>query len=179
MAGNVIDLGVNGGLREADVRRALSQVLSELFVGDLESFRAAVPVAQTILCLADNTGEIVLDRLLIERLPPGWVTITVRGVPVLNDATLADVRIAGLDRVAEVADNGSDVPGTILDDCSPAFRERFDQADVIIVQGQGNFETLCDVRANIFFLLKVKCCTLAAHAGLPVGVQALIRGGRR
>jgi uncharacterized protein with ATP-grasp and redox domains len=47
-------------------------------------------------------------------------------------------------------DNGSNAPGTILDNCSRAFHDRFKRADVIIAKGQGNFETLREASANIF-----------------------------
>jgi len=174
IAGNVIDVGVDGDLCEADIRRSLSQSLAAPFAGDLDSFRAAISKAGEILYLADNTGEIVFDRLLVERLVAKRITVAVRGGAVLNDATLADARIAGLDRVAEVIDNGSDAPGTILGECSAAFRERFESADVIIAKGQGNFETLAGGPGNIFFLLKIKCPVVAAHTGLDIGTHALI-----
>jgi damage-control phosphatase, subfamily I len=182
IAGNVIDVGVDDRLREEDIKRSLSQSLSGPFAGDLDSFRATIAGSEEILYLADNTGEIVFDRLLIERLAAQRVTVAVRGAPVLNDATLADARLAGLDRVAQVIDNGSDAPGTILSECSPAFRERFESADMIIAKGQGNFETLAGGPGNIFFLLKIKCHVVAAHTGLDIGTQALIhhcgRGAR-
>lgn len=174
IAGNVIDLGANGGLRESDIIRSLSQSLSDPFAGDLNWFRTAISEAGEILYLADNTGEIIFDRLLVGQLPAGRVTVAVRGAPVLNDATLADARFAGLDQIAEVIDNGSDAPGTILEDCSSAFRKRFESADTIIAKGQGNFETLAGATRDIFFLLKVKCPVVAAHTGLEIGTQALI-----
>jgi uncharacterized protein with ATP-grasp and redox domains len=178
IAGNVIDVGANGGLRESDIERSLWQSLNDPFVGDLNSFRTAISEAGQILYLADNTGEIVFDRLLVERLPAGRVTVAVRGAPVLNDATLPDARIAGLDQIAEVIDNGSDAPGTILEDCSSAFRKRFESADTIIAKGQGNFETLAGTPGNIFFLLKIKCPVVAAHTKLEIGTQALIHHRR-
>jgi uncharacterized protein with ATP-grasp and redox domains len=134
--------------------------------------------ARSILYLADNAGEIVFDRLLIERLPAGRVTVVVRGAPVINDATRADAQVAGLDRIAEIIDNGSDAPGTVLEDCSAQFRERFESADVIIAKGQGNFETLSAAGANICFLLKIKCPVLATHTGIELGTQALIHRER-
>jgi hypothetical protein len=100
---------------------------------------------------------------------------------VLNDATLADAREVGMDELVEVIDNGSDAPGTILADCSPSFQERFNQADLIIAKGQGNFETLSSVEGNLVFLLKVKCPVISRHVGLPLGTHALIHhnGGRQ
>lgn len=176
IAGNIIDFGANGGLREADVREAFSNVIAEPLVGDFEEFREQAAAAQRILYLADNAGEIVFDRLLVEQLPVGRVTVAVRGGPVLNDATLADARLAGLDQVAELTDNGADVPGTVLEQCSEAFRERFSNASMIIAKGQGNFETLAGTPSNIFFLLKIKCPVVASHTGLEVGTLALTRG---
>jgi hypothetical protein len=174
IAGNVIDLGANGGLREPDVRLALSRALSDPFAGDLASFREQAAAAKRILYLADNAGEIVFDRLLVEQLPAGRVTVAVRGAPVLNDATLPDARLAGLDQVAELIDNGSDAPGTVLDECSASFREYFQNADMIVAKGQGNFETLNGTPGNIFFLLKIKCPVVAAHTGLEIGTLALL-----
>lgn len=89
-----------------------------------ELFRAAEK-AERILYLADNAGEIVFDRLLIEALQAKRVTVAVRGVPVLNDATLDEAGVAGLSAVAMVVDNGSDAPGTILSETSPAFFRNF------------------------------------------------------
>jgi uncharacterized protein with ATP-grasp and redox domains len=175
IAGNVIDLGVNGGITEDQVRQAIADTLTEPSHGDVEAFRQAVEKARSILYLADNAGEIVFDRLLIERLPAGRVTVAVRGRPVLNDATMADAEAAGLCDVAEVVDNGSDAPGTILGDCSESFRRRFAEADLIIAKGQGNFETLSHEAADIFFLFKAKCPVIADHIGLPVGTHVLTR----
>ena len=174
IAGNIIDLGVNGNLSEAEVSHALHRVLSEPFSGEIPLFRRLVLSAERILYLTDNTGEIVFDRLLIEQLPSGRVTVAVRGAPVLNDATLADAAVAGLDQLATVIDNGSDATGTILDDCSSAFQHVFNRADLIVAKGQGNYESLHGSPASIFFLLKIKCPVVAWHTGLPIGTQALI-----
>lgn len=175
IAGNLIDLGVHGGLTEEMVRATVAEALREPLVGDLEGLRDAIGCAGSVLYLADNAGEIVLDRLLIEQLQGARVTVAVRGAPVINDATLADASAARLAEVAEVVSNGSDAPGTILEDCSRDFQRRFRAADLIIAKGQGNFETLSEAEGPIYFLLKVKCPVIAAHVGEPVGTQLLAR----
>lgn len=175
IAGNVIDLGVKGGIEESEIRLALDQTLSEPFHGDREDFRKAVFRAKNILYLADNAGEIVFDRLLIEQLLPKKITLAVRGMPVLNDATRTDAESVGLHDLVEVIDNGSDAPGTILEDCSDDFRSCFDAADLIIAKGQGNYETLSEADADIYFLFKAKCPVLADHVGFPVGTHVAIR----
>jgi uncharacterized protein with ATP-grasp and redox domains len=173
IAGNTIDLGVNGNLTEIEVHMAFDRAFSEPLMGDLEAFRQAVAEATDILYLADNAGEIACDRLLIQQLLSVRVTLAVRGGAVVNDATLADAEAVGLHELVEVIDNGSDAPGTLLSDCSEDFRKRFAKADLIIAKGQGNFETLSDTGGNIFFLFKVKCPVIAAHVGLPLGTHVL------
>jgi uncharacterized protein with ATP-grasp and redox domains len=178
IAANVIDLGVKSTLGEDQVRDVLRESCTADTHGDFAEFQRCVDEAREILYLADNAGEIVIDRLLIEALGPERVTLAVRGKPVINDATLEDAQEAGLHELVRVIDNGSDAPGTILDDCSTEFRERFNKADLIVSKGQGNFETLSAFGANIFFLLKVKCPVIAKHTELPVGTHAVIHARR-
>ncbi len=170
IAGNIIDFGVNGTLQESDLEKAISECLTADFVDvQLNPFQQAVKDAKEILYIADNAGEIVFDRLLIEQLPIEKVTVAVKGSPVINDATMEDAVIAGFPRIVEVIDNGSDAPGTILESCSQNFRNRFEKADLIIAKGQGNYETLSEVDKNIFFILKVKCFVIARDIGCKVG----------
>lgn len=173
MAGNVIDLGVNRVVTASHVRRSVQHALSEPFAGETKDLRQVVSKAKSILYLADNAGEIVFDRLLIEQLSPARVTLAVRGAPIINDATLADARATGLDTMVAVIDNGSDAPGTILDDCSETFLQCYHKADLIIAKGQGNYETLSDAPENIFFLFQAKCPVIAAHVEQPVGTHIM------
>jgi damage-control phosphatase, subfamily I len=175
IAGNVIDMGVPTGVTEQDVHRSISEALAAPPFPLLDEFRQAVASARSILYLADNAGEIVFDRLLIEQLSAVRVILAVRGSPVINDATVADARAAGLHAIVEVVGNGSDAPGTLLDDCSAEFIGHFEAADLILAKGQGNFETLSDEPRNIFFLFKAKCPVIAAHAGQPLGSYVLAR----
>ena len=173
IAGNVIDFGVKDGLTEEEVRDAITDARTCEFDGPVKQFSAAIHQAERILYLADNAGEIVLDLLLLRQLPPGKVTVAVRGFPILNDALMADAKTAGIHKVAEVIENGSDAPGTILDDCNELFREHFDRADLVIAKGQGNYETLSEVDKEIFFLLKAKCPVVARDLGCPLGALVL------
>jgi uncharacterized protein with ATP-grasp and redox domains len=177
IAANIIDLAVDSALDEDRAAEALRQSCAAKVHGDFAEFRRRVDEAEEILYLADNAGEIVIDRLLVEELGPDRVTVAVRGSPVINDATLDDAHAAGLLDVVRVVENGSDAPGTILDECSPEFRERFRRADLVVSKGQGNFESLSDVGANVFFLLKVKCPVVSAQLGLPIGTLALTHRG--
>jgi uncharacterized protein with ATP-grasp and redox domains len=131
--------------------------------------------AEKILDLADNAGEIVFDRLLIEQLPTEKVTLVVKGEPVINDATMEDAKVAGLTEIVKVIDNGSDAPGTIMESCSQRFLEHFEDSDLVIAKGQGNYETLSRVDKNIFFILKAKCPVIARDLGCKVGEMIIRR----
>ncbi|MFC1761956.1 DUF89 domain-containing protein [Planctomycetota bacterium] len=177
IAGNVIDFGVYRDISVCDIERSIDHCLSATLVREaLLDFRKAIESATDILYLADNTGEIVLDRLLIETMNHPRVTLVVRGGPILNDATRADAEAVGLTRWVNVIDNGSRVPGTVLEDCSPAFRECFQAADLVIAKGQGNYESLDDSDKRIYFLLKAKCAFVADGLGCAVGDMVLHSG---
>lgn len=169
ITGNIIDLGTKNNLSAGDIYSELQSTFMQPIFGNIEEFRKKAHQAQTILYLADNAGEIFFDRLLIEQLPSGRVTLAVRGIPVINDATLEDAHSAGIQDIAEIIDNGSDAPGTILDDCSDEFRNFFKKADMVIAKGQGNFETLADESRCIFFLFRTKCRVISTHSGFDIG----------
>jgi len=174
IAGNVIDFGVKSSLSESEVKKTINDSLSGyLNPEQVQNFKNAVMEAEEIFYLADNAGEIVFDHLLIEQLPIEKITVVVKGSPVINDATIEDANIVGLGRIVEVIDNGSDGPGTILETCSQSFRDRFEDTDLIIAKGQGNYETLSNVNKNIFFILKAKCPVIASDLGCEVGEMIL------
>ncbi len=176
IAGNIIDYGVHGSLQMHTVKetidRALHQPLDEQV---LERFRQSIAAARSILYLGDNAGEIVFDRLLLEQMPLEKITFVVKGSPILNDATKEEAAQAGLTEMVRVVDSGADAPGTVLEDCSREFRRLFEQADLIVAKGQGNFETLNETPANLFFLFQVKCPVVAAHLGEAIGTFVLRR----
>jgi uncharacterized protein with ATP-grasp and redox domains len=173
IVGNLLDIGAKTRLDAASVRAAFEDALTAPLRGSVKDFAEAIRSAGSILYLADNAGEIVFDCDLLAHLPLEHVTLAVRGHPVLNDATLADAEWAGVDEFCEIISNGSDAPGTLLEDCSPEFRERFAAADLVIAKGQANYESLADAAKDIFFLLKTKCGVLSRHLGQPLGSLVL------
>ncbi|HRU06286.1 MAG TPA: ARMT1-like domain-containing protein [Candidatus Brocadiia bacterium] len=178
IAGNIIDFGAHSSFSEARVRQSIAHALeAPLDPVELDALRHAAASARRILYLADNAGEIVLDKLLIERLGPEKVTVVVRGGPIINDATLEDARAAGLTGMVEVMDNGAPAAGTILDLCSPGLRQRFAAADLVIAKGQGNYETLSHALRPVYFLLKAKCPVVARSLRVKPGDIVLRRGG--
>ncbi len=178
IAGNSIDLGPQ--VEQCDLDSVIESTLnSPLAYDDYPEFSRAIEAASNILYLADNAGEIVFDRLLIEELYRKRkldITVAVRGKPIINDATMKDAESVGLKSLTTVITNGSDAPATILSQCSSQMRQLYDSADVIVAKGQGNYESLSDETANIFFLLRAKCPVVAVPLKVGVG-DAILKGG--
>ncbi len=165
IAGNVIDYGLE---KVMDIEQAIEEKLTQDFaIFDFEKFRDKLDKAEFILYLADNSGEAVLDKLLIETMGKKTV-FAVKEKPVINDATLHEAEMAGMSDIAKVISSGSTAPGTLLSLCSPEFMDIFNRAPMIISKGQGNFEALSEVDAPIFFLLKAKCPVIAKDLDVEV-----------
>ncbi len=175
IAGNIVDFGFASVVDEERIRGTIERAMEYPFAADsIRRFRHAAMNAEAILYLADNAGEVVFDRLLVEQLPRGRVTVAVKGGPFLNDALMADARMAGLDEVCKVVDNGSRVPGTVLSTCSDEFRQKFEAADLIIAKGQANYETLSEMDAPLWFLLQAKCPVIADDIGVETGTMLIL-----
>ncbi len=175
LAGNIMDLATNNRVR---LLRTIHKVTaSTLEIDHVDALKESLEDAQNLLYIGDNAGETVMDRLLIEQFPQEIKTVyAVRGGPVINDATVEDAIFAGIHEIARVVSNGSDAPGTILEDCSEDFRKLFAGAECIIAKGMGNFETLSGVaHKTIFFLFLVKCERIAGHIGCPKGSAVVFK----
>jgi len=168
IAGNIIDFGPQ---HHFELMKTIEKVLlTKPAIDHIQSLKEDIESASTILYLGDNAGETFFDRILIEEMPRKEIYYGVRGSPVINDATSDDARWAGLDKVAKIISNGSDTPGTILQDCSDEFKNIFARSDLVIAKGHGNYETLNDVKGKrLYFLLIVKCKTIAEDIGCSVG----------
>ena len=126
-----------------------------------------------MLYLGDNCGEIVTDKIFIREIKRQFPQINcfyaVKGFAVLNDVTMSDADMINMYEVATVISNGSKAAGTVLNDVSNDFKMIFDNADVIISKGQGNFESLYPInKENLFFLLIAKCSVIAKLFNVPV-----------
>jgi len=175
IVGNVIDFGTGSSF---DLEQELETVFSQDFaVDNSQEFREALKQARNVLYLADNAGETVFDRFLIEEIKQPVVYV-VREKPIINDATREDALLSGLDKVSDIMSSGCDAPGNILKFCSDDFLKAFRSADLIISKGQGNYEALSDEERPLFFLLKAKCQVVARDLGVKEGSLILAEAGR-
>jgi len=180
--GNIIDYGA---LQRETVQSELERRLTELETRENDSstyawgvFQESLDTANDIVYLADNAGETVFDRVLIEsvreRRETVKITYAVKEEPILNDAVREDAELCGLGATAEIVSSGSKAPGTVLSECSPQFVDHLRRADMIISKGQGNFEALSEQDLPLFFLFVAKCPVIARDAGCRVGDALLL-----
>lgn len=175
IAGNILDFAPN---HVYDLWETVERVVTEpMAIDDTIPLKRRLAEVNRFLFLGDNAGETVFDRVLIETIgkPAAYA---VKGGPVLNDATLEDAEAAGLREVAELVSTGSDAPGTVLERCDDSFRQRYDDAELVIAKGQANYETLSDQGPKVFFLLQVKCPVIADDIGMPMGGIVVKQGSR-
>ncbi len=170
VAGNIIDFGAQ---LTFDIKKDLSDVLNKNFaIFDYKKLKQKLKSVKDILYLADNTGETIFDRILIEQLIETYnssVIYAVKEKPILNDATFEDAVFAGIDKYAQIISCGADSPGIVLEYCNKEFLKIFNKSKLIISKGQGNFEALDKIKKPIFFLFKIKCDVVSDYMNLPVG----------
>lgn len=164
ITGNAIDFMVPRGTLniEKTIQEQLENSLSREGFAD---FKGKLKAAESILYFGDNSGEVVLDKLLIETIKQRYrteITFVVRSVPTLNDVTLNEATYVDLDQVARVVENGIDgpLPGTILNRCSTEVRGLAEQADLVISKGGGNYDSLGEEKkylSKIIFMFLSKC----------------------
>ncbi len=170
VAGNVIDLGAFPDLNRERILQTLQDVSGAVFVRDDSALlQEKVQQAKRILYIGDNAGEIVFDKLFISLFPEGKTTFAVRGGPVLNDATRKDAAQVQMEDVATIIDTGAELPGVVLEESSQEFQTAFNEADLIISKGQGNYESLHDVSNRpIVYMLMAKCARVAGEFDCPI-----------
>ena len=177
--GNYIDYGA---MHDVDEETFLSLFdnarLQEKDMPAYESFLRNCKDAATFLLIADNCGEIVLDKLLLEQLKLRFGQLTlqvlVRGDDVLNDVTMEDAVYTGIDRIAQVFSNGKAVAGTVYEMMPEDARHALDNADVILAKGQGNYESLSGQGRHLFYAFLCKCDYFTSQFSVPLLTGMLI-----
>ena len=124
--------------------------------------------AKEILYLTDNAGEIAFDTLLVGELGRlgAHVTVSVKGKPILNDATMQDAKSVGMQEVAEaLIANGTDTVGLVLKECPARFLSIRRSADLVVAKGMGYTETITEARSTKphAMLLRTKCQPVANY----------------
>ncbi len=182
LAGNIIDFGSQ--VTSFNVGKTLREsVASPLDIDDYEAFRGAVESAKTMVFISDNAGEIVFDSLLLETVRGMFPTLRLfiigRGSPIINDATAQELVELGFGRYGEVVSSEQMIPALWVDRCGNRCRRIFEEADLVLAKGQGNFETLSELPDDrVYFLFMVKCSVVSEMLSVGKLARVFLRNGR-
>ena len=172
VAGNVIDLAA---AVEFDLEDELEKIFHTEFAhDDFEIFEKKIKSAKKILVIGDNVGEHIFDYMFIEILQKLALHVEVfymvRGTPIINDVTMSEAKEAGFDKLCNLVDSGVNTPGFAYSRATKYSQKLFDEVDLVISKGMGNYECLSPShRKDICFLLKVKCNVVAKSLKKEVG----------
>ena len=172
IVGNIIDFGAYD--INTDFKALISTNLNrDLTVDDTDELENALKKHDGVLYLADNTGEIVFDRLLIEKIKSYDVSVTVavKDSAIVNDACKAEALEAGIDELAGIVSVGSDMGGIVEEMFSDEFRRVFDESGFIISKGMANYEGLTEMdlgQKDVFCLLSSKCRPISKDLGVDL-----------
>ncbi len=168
---NIIDFGPFG-IHQVNFQQFIDDKLTCDLKGDIsvEQFSKPLKEAESILYVADNCGEIIIDAYFINNfLSDKTVYLSLRGSVVLNDATIDDVANLSFGENVEIIDNGDDAPGVILEYSKSEFLEIYNKVDLVVLKGQGNYEGIgVPDRRNVYSVLTAKCPVIATNIGCNV-----------
>jgi uncharacterized protein with ATP-grasp and redox domains len=172
VAGNVIDLAAQVAF---DLEEELEKIFhTEFAYNDFALLEKELATAKKVVVLGDNVGEHIFDYIFIETLQTLYQNAAfayfVRGNPIINDVTMLEAKEAGFHELCELVDSGVNTPGFTYTRANAYAQKLFDEADLVISKGMGNYECLSPShRKNICFLLKVKCSVVAGSLHKNIG----------
>ncbi len=175
IVGNIIEFGIPGHkFTFEEIGHLIQNAEDDLVIDETSEAFEIARKARSILLLTDNAGEIAFDTLLVRELKNiaenGRVIVAVKGKPTINDATLEDALLVGMDKVADsVITTGSDTIGLIPSECDSKFLSIYESSDFIIAKGMAHAETLTELelRKPHLLLLRTKCPSVAGYFGVP------------
>jgi uncharacterized protein with ATP-grasp and redox domains len=173
IVGNIMEFDIPGHKFTLNsLAGCIREASKDLVIDDIDKAYELAKRAQSVLYLADNAGEIVFDTLLVEQLKNMGLKVTyvVKGGAVLNDATLDDIAISGMDKFAdEVITTGTDAVGLLKKEVSEDFLKVYDAAELVFAKGMGYAETLTEYKLTKPHLLmfRTKCVPVANYFCAP------------
>jgi damage-control phosphatase, subfamily I len=179
--GNIMDFGIDGS---SAYPQMLQDVFDRLYVeglghDDYEALKKHIKNATRLVLFTDNCGEIVFDKILCRELktfnPRLYLTVVVKGEPILSDATMQDAQDINLHEVVdELLTTECFAVGVDFSTLPSKVKKALDQADLIIAKGMANYESFSETSYRpIAYLLRTKCTAIARSMHLPRNISAI------
>jgi uncharacterized protein with ATP-grasp and redox domains len=155
-----------------------------LFVDDFDRLTDALGRARRVVWLADNSGEVLFDLVVLERLhilnPACTVDLVGKGGPMLNDVTADELGTLPLPPNSRVLSTGSNCFGVPEDEVSDELRTALRRADVVVAKGHSYLEFWVQYAAPTLFNLAYTKFPVrdALWPEIPAGVALVLWAGR-
>jgi len=181
IVGNMMDFGIEGASQHPEF---LEEKFEELFVEDLgyddtDELKKLLIDSKKVVLFTDNCGEIVFDKILCRELkkfnPNIFLTVVVKGEPIISDATLEDIKYLNFEEVTdEILTTGCFAIGLDFDKLPVELKKAINQADLIICKGMANYEAFSETDfVPIAYLLRTKCTAIASSMNLLLNISAV------
>ena len=181
IVGNLMDFGISGGSTRPEVLKNVFDKEYNQGLGhdDTEGMKKILKSAKNVMLFTDNCGEIVFDKILCREIkkfnPNLFLTLVVKGAPILSDATMEDALDLHFDEVVdEILTTGCFAVGVDFSKLPPEVKKRLEMVDLIICKGMANYEVFSETDYHpIVYLMRTKCNAIASSMGLPVNINAV------
>jgi len=112
---------------------------------------------------------------LKKQFPDIFLTLVVRGEPILSDATIEDAEeLQFKEIVDEILTTGCYAVGVDFNKIPETLKKRLDESDLIICKGMANYESFSETDyLPVVYLLRTKCRAIADSMNLPLNISAI------
>ncbi|MCJ7445260.1 MAG: ARMT1-like domain-containing protein [Methanotrichaceae archaeon] len=172
-ASNSMEFGVKGhDFDNSTFGTTFASTLGENFEGDLTEVERRLNKFDNIFYITDNSGEIIFDLFVIEKLKGMKKTVVIgaKSEPVLNDITAQEVQGMTEGKIVPT----SPIVGISLDSISLEALDLLSNPKwLVISKGMGNFETMSEFdsrfKGKLIYVLRAKCQPVADALGVRKG----------
>lgn len=181
IVGNTMDFGIEGSNTYPEMLRDIFEktVTDGLGYDDTVRLKELLKKSKRVVLFADNCGEIVFDKILCRELkkfnPNMFLTLVVRGEPIISDATIKDAEELQFNEVVdEILTTGCFAIGVDFTELPTELEKALKQADLTICKGMANYEAFSETDyCPIAYLLRTKCNAIATSMDLPLNINAV------
>jgi len=181
IAGNNMDFGIEGASSHPDMLNEVFEraTYDKLGYDDTKRVKKLLKKSKNVLFFTDNCGEIVFDKILCREIkkfnPDIFLTIVVKGEPILSDATISDVEELKFKEVVDkILTTGCFAVGVDFEKLPLNIKVLLKQTDLIICKGMANYESFSETNYKpIAYLLRTKCDAIANSMHLPININAI------
>lgn len=181
IVGNTMDFGIEGASTHPEMLKDIFEktVADGLGYDDSARLKELLKKSKNVLLFTDNCGEIVFDKILCRELkkfnPKMFLTLVVKGEPVLSDATMEDAEKLQFEEVVDkILTTGCFAVGVDFDKLPSELDGALKQTDLIICKGMANYESFSETDYHpIVYLMRTKCDVIANSLGIPININAV------